>query len=362
MPYIKAAGELKTKPTQHSVRDLREIGIQPEFLLCRTDHVLGEDIKRKIASFCNVPTQHVIACPDVESVYELPILLHKEGLDDKIAAALNIWSRVPTLERWVEIVRRSKEPAHKATIAIVGKYVGLTDSYKSLNEALRHGGIDNDCQVDLRFVNSEKIETSGAERFLHDVDGILVPGGFGERGTEGKIEAIRFARERAIPFFGICLGLQLAVIELARHVCNIENAASREFDEDARDCVIDLMPDQRNLVDMGATMRLGSYPCALADSTLARRIYGKARIDERHRHRYEVNNDYRAALQEAGLVFSGTSPDQSLVEIVERADHPWVLGCQFHPEFKSGPTHPHPLFSSFISAAMDQRLRTSKNT
>ena len=362
VPYIKAAGELKTKPTQHSVRDLREIGIQPEFLLCRTDHVLGEDIKRKIASFCNVPTQHVIACPDVESVYELPILLHKEGLDDKIAAALNIWSRVPTLERWVEIVRRSKEPAHKATIAIVGKYVGLTDSYKSLNEALRHGGIDNDCQVDLRFVNSEKIETSGAERFLHDVDGILVPGGFGERGTEGKIEAIRFARERAIPFFGICLGLQLAVIELARHVCNIENAASREFDEDARDCVIDLMPDQRNLVDMGATMRLGSYPCALADSTLARRIYGKARIDERHRHRYEVNNDYRAALQEAGLVFSGTSPDQSLVEIVERADHPWFLGCQFHPEFKSGPTHPHPLFSSFISAAMDQRLRTSKNT
>jgi CTP synthase len=360
VPHLKAAGELKTKPTQHSVRELREIGIQPEILLCRTDRDLDENIKRKISLFCNVPTDHVITCRDAESVYEVPLLLHKEALDDKIASALNIWSRTPNLSAWTEIVRRCKQPKHKVTIAIVGKYVGLTDSYKSLNEALRHGGIDNDSKVELRFVDSEKIEKAGAEKFLQDIDGILVPGGFGERGTEGKIEAIRFAREQEVPFFGICLGMQLAVIDHARHNCSIDAAASREFDAEALHCVIDLMPDQRAITDKGATMRLGSYPCTLSEGSLARRIYGKSKIEERHRHRYEVNNEYREILSEHGLHLSGLSPDQKLVEIVERIDHPWFLGCQFHPEFKSKPTRPHPLFSSFISAAMDQREQRAK--
>ncbi len=352
VPYIPTAGELKTKPTQHSVRELREIGIQPQFLLCRADRPLDDDIKRKIALFCNVPQDHVITCADAETIYEVPLLLHEQGLDDKLAKALNIWSRGANLKAWREIVRRVKEPKSEVTIAIVGKYVDLTDSYKSLNEALRHGGLDNECRVNLRFVDSEKIEETGADKQLAGAHAILVPGGFGTRGVEGKILAIQYARERSVPFFGICLGLQCAVIEHARNVCNLETAMSREFDKDARHCVIDLMPDQENVVDKGATMRLGSDPCRLEPGSLAHKIYGKPLIDERHRHRYEVNNEYRETLVAGGLILSGINPERDLVEIVERADHPWFLGCQFHPEFKSKPTAPHPLFASFVAAAM----------
>lgn len=355
VPYIQAAGELKTKPTQHSVRELREIGIQPEFLLCRSDRALDNDIKRKIALFCNVPQSHVVTCQDAETIHEVPLFLHDEGLDDKIAAALNIWSRSPSLDRWREIVQRSKHPEHTVRIGIVGKYVGLTDSYKSLNEALRHGGIDNNCRVELSFIDSEELEASGPEALLSEVDGVLVPGGFGERGTEGKIAAVGYAKRQKIPFFGICLGLQLAVIEHARSECGLTDAGSSEFDKDVRHPIIALMPDQRNITDKGATMRLGAYPCHLSEGTLAHRIYGQPDINERHRHRYEVNNEYRSALVEHGLILSGQSPDGRLVEIIERDDHPWFLGCQFHPEFKSQPTHAHPLFSSFIHAAMTYR-------
>ncbi len=352
VPYIKAAGELKTKPTQHSVRDLRQIGIQPEFLLCRSEHDLDDDIKRKISLFCNVPTEHVVTCRDAETIHEVPLLLHAEGLDDKVAAALNIWSRAPELDDWREIVRRCKAPRHTTRIAIVGKYVGLTDSYKSLNEALRHGGIANECKVELLFVDSEKLNDGNVAKQLANADGVLVPGGFGVRGTEGKVAAVRYARLNKIPFFGICLGLQMAVIEYARSVCGLDGANSSEFDAQGKHPVIALMPDQRDVVDKGATMRLGSYPCALGEGTLAQRVYGEAMIHERHRHRYEVNNEYREALTQQGLILSGLSPDERLVEIVELEDHPWFLGCQFHPEFKSKPTEPHPLFSSFIAAAL----------
>jgi CTP synthase len=352
VPFIPTAGELKTKPTQHSVRELREIGIQPQFLLCRADRPLDDDIKRKIALFCNVPQDHVITCVDAETIYEVPLLLHEQGLDEKLAKALNIWSRGANLDAWREIVRRVKQPKAEITIAIVGKYVDLTDSYKSLNEALRHGGLDNECSVNLRFVDSELLEETGPDAQLAGAHAILVPGGFGTRGVEGKIRAIQFARENQIPFFGICLGLQCAVIEHARNVCKLDTAASREFDKTAKDCVIDLMPDQENVVDKGATMRLGSDPCRIEPGTLAHKVYGAALIHERHRHRYEVNNDYREALIAGGLILSGVNPERNLVEIVERADHPWFLACQFHPEFKSKPTAPHPLFASFVAAGL----------
>ncbi len=353
VPYLAAAGELKTKPTQHSVRTMQSIGLQPEILLCRADRPLSEGIRRKIALFCNVHPSHVIACPDVKTIYELPMVLHGGGLDDKICAALNMWTREPELNRWEKIVRRTKEPSSEVTIAIVGKYVDLTDSYKSLNEALKHGGIDNACKVKLKYVDSEKIEVGGAERELKGVDGVLVPGGFGERGTEGKVAAIRYAREAKVPFFGICLGLQMAVIEYARHVCGLPEANSTEFAEDTPNPVVDLMPGQVDVVDKGATMRLGAYACRLEEGTLAHRVYGRQIISERHRHRYEINNDYADKLSKAGLTLSGLSPELGLVEVAEIKDHPWFLGCQFHPEFKSKPLHPHPLFSSFIAAALE---------
>ena len=352
VPYIPTAGELKTKPTQHSVRELREIGIQPQFLLCRADRPLGDDIKRKIALFCNVPQDHVITCEDAETIYEVPLLLHEQGLDEKLARALNIWSRGANLKAWREIVRRIREPKAEVTVAIVGKYVDLTDAYKSLNEALRHGGLDNECAVNLRFVDSEKLEETGAASELAGAHAVLVPGGFGTRGIEGKIAAIQYARENKVPFFGICLGLQCAVIEHARNVGGLATAMSREFDKDARHCVIDLMPDQEDVVDKGATMRLGSEPCRIDRDTLAFSIYGTELIHERHRHRYEVNNEYREVLTQGGMLLSGINPERNLVEIVERADHPWFLGCQFHPEFKSKPTAPHPLFASFVAAAL----------
>jgi len=354
VPYIPTAGELKTKPTQHSVKELREIGIQPDILLCRCDREIPRDMKGKIALFCNVKEEAVITARDVESIYELPIALHEQGLDERIIEYLNIWTKAPDLSGWERIVKRVKEPAAETTIAIVGKYVELTESYKSLAEALIHGGIANDAKVRLNYVDSEALERHGINDTFKEVDGILVPGGFGERGSEGKIAAIRHAREKKIPFFGICLGMQMAVVEFARNVCNIEDAHSAEFHEDAKNPLIHIMESQKAVKGKGGTMRLGAYPCALTAKTLARRIYGTDKIQERHRHRYEFNNSYREKLKKCGLTISGLYPEGDLVEIVEITDHPWFLGCQFHPEFRSRPMAPHPLFESFVGACLKQ--------
>ena len=353
VPYIRAAGELKTKPTQHSVARLREIGIQPDVLICRTEHELDDALRRKISLFCNVQKGCVIQAKDVDSIYELPLIFHAEGLDSRLAEFLNIWSREPLLERWHEIVHKVKNPEGRVKIAIVGKYVDLTESYKSLNEALTHGGIENALEVDLHFVDAEDIEQRGAETLLKAAHGVLVPGGFGSRGTEGKFAAVKYARENNVPFFGICLGLQSAVIEFARNVAGLDGANSTEFDEKSPHPVIDLMLEQRGITDKGATMRLGAYPCKLVKKSRAASIYGTTEISERHRHRYEFNNEYRERLAEKGLVLSGVSPDGTLVEMIELDKHPWFLGCQFHPEFKSRPTAPHPLFASFIKAASE---------
>lgn len=353
VPYIAAAGELKTKPTQHSVGKLREIGIQPDILLCRTDRELSKDLKNKIALFCNVSQDAVFTAMDVKSIYEVPLLLNQEGLDEKIVELLNIWTRQPNLSPWKDLAKRIKNPSGEVSIAIVGKYVDLNDSYKSLNEALSHGGFANDQKVNLVFVDSEEIEKSGsAQKFLEKADGLLVPGGFGSRGVEGKIKAIRYARENKIPFFGICLGMQLAVLDIARDLCGIQDANSSEFDPHTPNPVIDLMDEQKSVVTKGATMRLGAYPCELEKDTLAFAAYGDRKISERHRHRYEFNNAYMDRLKEQGLVFSGICPDGNLVELVEYKNHPWFVGCQFHPEFKSRPMNPHPLFKDFIKAAL----------
>jgi CTP synthase len=363
VPYIGTAGEVKTKPTQHSVKELRSIGIQPDILLCRTNKYLPKEIKAKIALFCNVTVEEVITAKDVECIYEVPLVFHKEGLDQKIVEKLNIWTRAPRLDHWEEIVRSLKEPTLSVTIAIVGKYVDLTESYKSLNEALRHGGIPNDCRVNLKFVDSEKMEKDNCKEMLKDIDGILVPGGFGSRGIEGKICAAKYAREDKIPYFGICLGMQIAVIEFARNAAGMAGAHSQEFDKNTPYPVIYLMTEwyddktgtvQRRDVtsDKGGTMRLGAYPCMIKKDTLAYKAYGISDISERHRHRYEFNNAFIDRLEEKGLVISGTSPDAELVEIVEIKDHPWYLGCQFHPEFKSSPMDPHPLFREFIRASL----------
>ena len=363
VPYIGTAGELKTKPTQHSVKELRGIGIQPDILLCRTDRYLPEDIKSKIALFCNVSVDAVITAKDVECIYEVPLVFNKEGLDDKIVELLNIWTRAPKLDAWEKFVEMYKSPTHSVTIAIVGKYVDLTESYKSLNEALYHGGIANDCRVNLVFVDSEKIDSKTCNQYLADADGILVPGGFGTRGIEGKICAANYAREKKIPYFGICLGMQIAVIEFARNVAGLEKANSSEFDENTPYPVIYLMLEwyddktknieKRDIAsDKGATMRLGAYPCRLKEDTFAFNAYKTEDISERHRHRYEFNNEYKEILKEKGLTISGMSPAGDLVEIIEVMDHPWFLGCQFHPEFKSRPMDPHPLFRDFIKASM----------
>jgi CTP synthase len=355
VPYIGTAGEVKTKPTQHSVKELRSIGIQPDILLCRTDRFLSKDIKAKIALFCNVEIDAVITAKDVDCIYEVPLVFHQEGLDDKIVEKLNIWTRSPQLDDWEQMVKKFKEPKHKVTIAIVGKYVDLTESYKSLNEALYHGGIANDCEVQLTFVDSEKVEDGTCNQMLTEADGVLVPGGFGIRGIEGKVCAARYARENGIPYFGICLGMQVAVIEFARDVAGMDHANSSEFDETTLYPVIYLMlewyDDKTATVqrrdassDKGATMRLGAYPCRLEKNTAAYSAYGQDNISERHRHRYEFNNEFKDRLVQSGLVISGISPNGELVEIVEIKDHPWFLGCQFHPEFKSRPMNPHPLF------------------
>jgi CTP synthase len=362
VPWIGAAGELKTKPTQHSVKELREIGIQPDVLICRTEKPLSRSIKEKISLFSNVPAEMVISAPDVNCIYALPETLHEQGIDELLCEKLNIWSRLPDIGPWQRVVERFLRPTKgTARIAVVGKYVHLRDSYKSLHEALVHGGIFNDARVDLHYVDSEELEkTDDVAKALGDVDAILVPGGFGERGTEGKIMAIRYARETGVPFFGICLGMQLAVVEFARHVAGIARANSAEFDPSAP-AVIDLMPEQRNLRDKGATMRLGAYPCTLLAGSIAADAYGTTEISERHRHRYEVNNDFREQLEAKGLVLSGTSPDRKLVEMVELRDHPYFVGCQFHPELKSRPMTPHPLFVRFVRAALEHSARPGRD-
>ncbi len=364
VPYIATAGEVKTKPTQHSVKELRSIGIQPDILLCRTAGLLSRDIKSKIALFCNVSVDAVITAKDVECIYEVPLNFHEEGLDDKIVELLNIWTRAPRLEPWNELIRKIRTLEYSVNIAIVGKYTDLTESYKSLNEALFHGGIPNNCRVNLIFADSEKIQESNCSQVLAEADGILVPGGFGSRGIDGKIWAVKYARENKVPYFGICLGMHIAVIEYARAVAGIENAHSSEMDMNTPDPVIYLLTewyDEKTETvqtrdmnsEKGGTMRLGTYPCCLADSTFASKAYQCENISERHRHRYEFNNKYKKVLEEKGMVISGISPDGELVEIIEMNDHPWFLGCQFHPEFKSRPMNPHPLFRDFIKATLE---------
>ena len=366
VPFIKSAGEVKTKPTQHSVKELRSIGIQPDILLCRTEKLLSKDIKAKIALFCNVEPQAVITAQDVDNIYEIPLLFHKEGLDDRLVEILNIWTRAPRLEAWEELTARIRHPKDRVEIGIIGKYVDLRESYKSLHEALVHGGLTHESQVSLNYIDSEEVERQGPDVLLSHLHGILVPGGFGVRGVEGKIQAIRYARERRVPYFGICFGMQLAVVEFARHVAGLTDATSEEFDPQATHPVIYLMREwfdyRRNAVihrdeaaEKGGTMRLGAYPCVLAPGSAAARAYGLKEIMERHRHRYEFNNAYRERLTQAGLRITGTSPDGELVEIVELGDHPWFLGCQFHPEFKSRPRNPHPLFRDYIGACLEYK-------
>jgi len=358
IPFIPTAGELKTKPTQHSVQKLREIGIQPDLLLCRTDRPLSKDLKAKIALFCNMPADCVITAKDVESIYEVPLVLHEEGLDEKIVELLNIWTRTPELGAWQDLVHRIKNPKQEVTIAVVGKYVHLTDSYKSLNEALRHAGFVNEAKVNLKFFDSEELEqVEDVSSVLANFDGILVPGGFGNRGIEGKIRAITYARENRIPYFGICLGMQLAVIEYARNVCGLKDANSTELNPHTPHPVIALMDEQKAVIMKGASMRLGSYPCDIERNTLASEAYGERQITERHRHRFEFNNFYKEKLTSKGLVISGVCPQGGLVEMVEIKKHPWFLGCQFHPEFKSRPHQPHPLFTRFIKAASESERR-----
>ena len=369
VPYIKTACEVKTKPTQHSVKELRSIGIQPDILLCRTERYLSQEIKSKISLFCNVDTDAVFTAKDVDCIYEVPLVYNKEGLGDKILKKLNIWARAPRLDEWKEMVERLKNPRFSVNIAIVGKYVDLTESYKSLNEALTHGGISNDARVNLQYVDSTILTEGNVVEILSKSDGVLVPGGFGSRGIEGKIIAAKYAREHKVPYFGICLGMHMAVIEIARNLLHLEDANGQEFDPYTPYPVIYLMKEwydeQTKQIekrdedsDKGGTMRLGAYPCKLVSDTLAMAAYKKEEISERHRHRFEFNNEYKDRLiEEAGLVVSGTSPDHELVEIVELKDHPWYLGCQFHPEFKSKPQKPHPLFREFIKAS----LKNAKN-
>jgi len=355
VPFMQAAQELKTKATQHSVKELRAIGIQPDILLCRTDRYLPTGIKSKIALFCDVEEEAVITAKDVETVYEVPLVFHRQGLDDIIVKLLGLEPRSTDLTRWEDVVKRVTSPRHETRVAVVGKYIELKDSYKSLIEALIHGGIANDSRVDVSWVDAEHIERDGPAAHFADVHGILVPGGFGDRGIEGKIMAVRYARERGVPYFGICLGMQCAVIEFARNVCGLGGANSTEFDPVTPHPVIDLLPEQRGVADKGGTMRLGLYPVVLAEGSSAARIYGQSIIHERHRHRYEVNNDYVKDLEKNGLHFSGIWAEKQLVEIIEVADHPYFVAGQFHPEFRSRPWDPHPLFAAFVRAALKHR-------
>jgi len=360
VPFIAASDELKTKPTQHSVKELLSIGIQPDILLCRADRSIPEEMKKKIALFCNVEERAVITARDVGTIYEVPLAFAREGLDDILLDYLSLPHYVRDLSKWEEIVNRVKNPTSDVTVAIVGKYVQLGDSYKSLNEALHHGGIANNVRVTLAFVDSEELETSGFPEPLTKADAILVPGGFGKRGIEGKLQAIRYARETKVPYFGICLGMQCAVIEFARNVCGLSGANSTEFDPNSPHKVIFKLRDLIGVDALGGTMRLGKYPCDLAEGSVARRAYGEAVISERHRHRYEVNQEFLPALREKGLAFTGMSPDRKFVEMIELPGHPWFVGCQFHPEFKSKPTAAHPLFKDFVRAARAHKLANAE--
>ena len=363
LPYIKSAGELKTKPTQHSVKELLSVGIQPEMLLCRAERSIPEGERKKIALFCNIKPECVIEALDVDTIYNVPVKYHEQGFDEQVLRYFKLPAdKKPNLTPWKNIVQRVREPEGEVTIAIVGKYTSLLDSYKSLAEALVHGGIANNVRVNLKWLDSQVFESVDTLSHLEGVNGILVPGGFGERGTEGKILAVQFAREKSIPYFGICFGMQMAVIEAARHLGGMPSATSSEFGEKGQ-AVVGLMTEwlkggqrekRHSEGDLGGTMRLGAYACDLAAGSKARAIYGTDSIRERHRHRYEVNINYRPQLEKAGLIFSGLSPDGQLPEIVERKDHPWFVGVQFHPELKSKPLDPHPLFKSFIEAAVQQ--------
>ncbi|RMD67799.1 CTP synthase [Cyanobacterium sp. Dongsha4] len=352
IPWIPAAGELKTKPTQHSVKELRSLGIQPDVLVCRCHRTIPNHIKDKIAEFCDVPSKAVITSSDASSIYEVPLILEKEGLAEEVLKLLNLSNRTPDLGKWEVLVEKMRSPLHKLQIAIVGKYIQLSDAYLSVVEALTHAGIDSETEVELTWVDAENIETQGAEKYLSNADGILVPGGFGNRGVDGKVKAIQYARENKIPFLGLCLGMQCSVIEWARNVAHLEKANSAEFDENTPDAVINLLPEQEDVVDLGGTMRLGVYPCRLVPETLAHTLYQDEVIYERHRHRYEFNNAYRNQFLETGYKISGTSPDGRLVEIIELPNHPFFIASQFHPEFKSRPSQPHPLFLGFIKACL----------
>jgi len=355
VPFMQAASELKTKATQHSVKELRAIGIQPDVLLCRTDRYLPPGIKAKIALFCDVEEDAVITAKDVDSIYEVPLVFHREGLDAIVVKLLGLAERPADLSRWEDVMRRVTSPRQETRIAVVGKYTELKDSYKSLTEALAHGGIANDARVEVTWVDAEHIERDGAAPHLKAMHGVLVPGGFGDRGIEGKIAAVRYAREHGVPFFGICLGMQCAVIEFARHMCDLAGANSSEFDPAAPHRVIDLLPEQRTVEAKGGTMRLGLYPIVLAEGSLVSRLYGEGIIRERHRHRYEVNNDYLQALEKSGLRVSGVWAEKEVVEIIEIPDHPYFVAGQFHPEFRSRPWEPHPLFAGFVAAALAQQ-------
>lgn len=363
VPYIAAAGELKTKPTQHSVRQLREVGIDVDILLCRTEQDLDEGVKKKIGLFCNLPPDHVFSAKDVDTIYEVPTYYRKENLDEKVVELLGMWTSSPDMKKWDAMVETIKAPKNEVTIGIVGKYVDLTESYKSLNEALVHGGVFHDSRVNLEFIDAEELQESAAnvERLLGGVDGVLIPGGFGSRGIEGKIAAVKYARENKKPFFGICLGMQVAVIEYARNVVGWNDANSAEFDEKGAHNVVDIMEEQKSVTNMGGTMRLGSYSCEIVEGTKAYEAYRQKNIEERHRHRFEVSNKFRDELAAKGLVLSGFCKDKrfaemgNLVEMVELPDHPYFVACQFHPEFKSRPLDAHPLFKSFVGASLKNK-------
>jgi len=355
VPYVRAAGELKTKPTQHSVKELRSIGIQPDIIVCRAERPLSRDIREKIALFCDVSPEAVIPNVDTETIYEVPLLLEQEGLDTLVLERLRLPVGERDLREWRAIVERIRNPKHRVRVALVGKYVSLPDAYLSVCEALTHAAAHHGAAVDVKWVSAEEVEAQGPEALLADVDGILVPGGFGSRGIEGKIAAIRWAREHGVPYLGLCLGMQLAVVDTARYVAGLDGAHSREFDPDTPHPVVDLMPDQQGLDALGGTMRLGRSECRARPDSLTAKLYGSTVFHERHRHRYEVNPAYWERLQEAGIVIAATSADGKRVEVIERPDHPFFVASQFHPEWRSRPNRPHPLFSGFVGAALSRR-------
>ena len=360
VPYISSAGELKSKPTQHSVKELRAVGIQPNFLICRSEYPIYQEMKSKIALFCSVQPENVITVVDSETIYEVPLTLHREGFDEKVCRFLGLDLAIPDMTGWKKIVHKIKNPHYKVSIGVVGKYANLRESYKSINEAIVHGGISNDTQVDLSHIDSSQINQKNTSHTLVHLDGILIPGGFGVRGADGKMAAIRYARENQVPFFGICFGMQLASIEFARNVCGIKEATSREIIDKKggrQNLVIDYMTEQRSIDEMGGTMRLGAYPCHLVQHSRVAEIYQTTSISERHRHRYEFNNRFRSIFEKQGMSFPGICRERNLVEIIEINEHPWFIGVQFHPEFKSKPMKPHPLFISFVKAALQKKIK-----